>query len=87
MIENLKTLAIEVVQSVDRQSLLEMEKQAQEAAEKKMWMIILIGSLVIELALALLLPKAKKKFEAQKAEKERIKAERKRIQSKRKKEY
>lgn len=83
MHEMLKTLAIGVESQVSQQEIDELARQAQEAQDKKIWIIILCVFLAIEIIAAVVLPKYIKKYNERKAEKDFRKAERKRIQSKR----
>lgn len=84
MSDMLKTLAIEVTQHIDKETLEELARQAAEAKEKKMWIIILCIALAAELIFVVGFPKIQKKYQDRKAADDLRKAERKRIQSKRK---
>lgn len=83
MFEMFKTLAISVEAPLAQQEAEALARQAQEAQERTLWIILLCICLVAEILIALVLPKMIKKHKAKKEEKEFRKAERKRIQSKR----
>lgn len=83
MFEMFKTLAISVEAPLAQQEAEALARQAQEAQERTLWIILLCICLVAEILIALVLPKMIKKHKAKKEAKEFRKAERKRIQSKR----
>ncbi len=83
MFEMLKTLAIGVESQISQQEVDELARQAQEAQDKKLWIILLCIFLVVEIIAAVVLPKYIKQYNERKSEKEFKKAERKRIQSNR----